>query len=80
MTYVSDWTREQKAAYAKGIEKGQRLAGENERDRIARAALMGLLAKYGTMSPYSVLASDAYAIADAMLKEKNRDTYDEIPF
>lgn len=43
------------------------------RDEIAISALQGLIADNGSERPAEYLAKDAYDIADAMIKERNKN-------
>lgn len=45
---------------------------ERLRDEFAMAALIGLFSKYGGQAGYSVLAQDAYTMADAMLAAREK--------
>lgn len=79
---MSDWSIDERRAYAIGIEKGRDLARKEQqseqaltlRDRFAMAVLAG-----GSGMRPKDEAKRAYAIADEMLAQRN-PLDDEIPF
>lgn len=80
--FTSDWDYNMKRAYAKGVEKGKRLAADEAmpemdvfaRDRAmaARAAMMGLLSSGKGYMEAEALARAAWDIADAFIAEGQR--------
>jgi hypothetical protein len=53
------------------------MPGMTDRDHFAAAALLGLLAR--GLLPSNLLAADAYKVADAMLRERERTNHDAAP-